>query len=47
MGQLEQNFKTASLELIDNRNRRQEIEREGNDLDQMQQQINGELNQVN
>lgn len=31
MGQLEQNFKTASLELIDIRNQKGEIDREAND----------------
>ena len=31
MGQLEQNFKTASLELIDIRNTKGEIDREAND----------------
>ena len=31
MGQLEGNFKTASLELIDIRNQKQEIDREHND----------------
>lgn len=43
MGQLEQNFKTASLELIDIRNQKQEIDRETNELDQMNQQVNNEL----
>lgn len=46
MGQLEQNFKTASLELIDIRNQKQEIDRETNELDQMNQQVNNELSQV-
>ena len=44
MGQLEQNFKTASLELIDIRNTKGEIDREANDHQQVHQQLDGELN---
>ncbi len=46
MGQLEQNFKTASLELIDIRNSKQEIEREFNDIAAMHQQLDGETQAI-
>jgi len=43
MGQLEQNFKTASLELVQIRNGKQEIDREHDDAVQMHQQADQEL----
>ena len=46
MGQLEQNFKTASLELIDIRNSKQEIEREFNDIANVHQQLDGETQAI-
>ena len=46
MGQLEQNFKTASMELVDIRQRRQEYDRGMNDEAQNHEQIINELNEV-
>ena len=46
MGQLEQNFRTASLELVDIRNQRQDIDRETNEMNQIIGQADQELQQV-
>ena len=46
MGQLEGNFKTASLELIDIRNQKQEIDREQNEHEQAHQQADAEFQRV-
>lgn len=43
MGQLEQNFKTASLELIEIRNMRQDFDRRANDLNQAADQATKEV----
>mmetsp|Transcript_16344 Transcript_16344/g.19433 ORF Transcript_16344/g.19433 Transcript_16344/m.19433 type:complete len:86 (+) Transcript_16344:203-460(+) len=43
MGQLEQNYKTASLELVQIRNQKQEIDRENDDAAQVHQQTDQEL----
>lgn len=43
MGQLEQNFKTASLELIEIRNQRQDFDRQVNELGQINEQVNQEI----
>ena len=46
MGQLEQNFRTASLELVEIRNQKQEIDRETNEINSHLQQADAELQQV-
>ena len=46
MGQLEQNFKTASLELIEVRNQKQEVDRQANEQNQLQQQYQQELEDI-
>ena len=46
MSGLEQSFKAASLELIEGRKRKQEIDREVNDTNQIKQQIENELNDI-
>ena len=46
MGQHEQNFNAASLELMEARNRKQELERENTDLNNVEEQLRGELNDV-
>ena len=46
MGQLEQNFKTASLELVDIRGQRNEIEQDANEHNQVHQQMDAEANEV-
>jgi len=43
MGQLEQHFKTASLELIEIRNQKQEFDRELQDHAGLHQQLDSEL----
>ena len=47
MGQLEQNFKTASLELVQIRNQKQEIDREHDEATQLHQQADQELQAFN
>ena len=46
MGQLEQNFKTASLELIEIRSQRQEFDRDTNQQNQAYEQIAQEVNEM-
>jgi hypothetical protein len=46
MGQLEQNFKTASLELIEIRSQRQEFDHDTNQHNQAYEQIAQEVNEM-
>jgi len=46
MGQLEQNFKTASLELVDIRGQRNELEQDANEHNQIHQQMDQEANEI-
>jgi len=43
MGQLEQNFKTASMELVQIRNQKGELERDNEEHAQMSQQLEQEV----